>query len=366
MKLTIFTAALILGGTERISANLANELVKKGYEVEFLTLFHVDTPAYPLDSRIKIVELLHDAGRSGSRLYDIYKHIRRYFALIKYTRSSDTDKYLVMLPLPVLMLLSLKGVTFNVPVIFSERDDPKTTFATSRTKWFFSKILLNKADGAIFQTTDAEQTYREVIKRNRQIILNPVSEDLLSAATKKLFESEEAFLCVGRLTRQKNQKLLIEAFSLIHTKIPTYKLKFVGDGADLKMLQDLCSQRGIENKVVFTGKLSHYEQIYKKGDIFVLSSLHEGLPNALIEAMVMGLPCIASDCPCGGPRMLIDHGINGLLYPLNNVKQLAECMMHLATQPFIAEKIGEKAAGLKEKVAPEKIFCQWIDFIVKI
>ncbi len=366
MKITIFTAALILGGTERITTNIANELVKNGNEVEFLTLFHVDTPAYPLDPRIRVKELLNDSGRSGSRLFDIFKHIRRYFALIKYTKSADSDKYMVMLPLPVLMLLSLKGITFNVPVIFSERDDPKTTFASSRIRWFISKLLLKKADGGVFQTPEAEEEYRDVIKRKRQIILNPVSEDLLSAAEHIAKDTEQFFICVGRLTTQKNQQLLITAFSLIHSKLQNFKLKLIGDGPDKDKLLILSRQLGVQDKVVFTGKLSDYNDIYKEGNIFVLPSLHEGLPNALLEAMVMGLPCIASDCPCGGPRMIIEHGENGLLFPVNDVDSLADCMMRLAIQSGFAERMGKKASSIKNKVAPETVFAQWLSFINNI
>lgn len=369
MKITIFTSALILGGTERVASNLANELVKNGHEVEILSLFHVDKPAYELDNRVSRYELTSDDGKAPNRFVGIYRHIKRYFALIKYTRKSDTDKYLVMLRLPVYMLLSLKGITFNSPVVFSERGTPEETYAASRMKKWISKRLLKRANGAVFQTDYALNYYsNEYLKCKGVVILNPINEKLIEASTTASSSDyeERAFICVGRLTTQKNQKLLLKAFSLIHSKVPEYSLKLIGTGEDKSMLVELSRDLGIIDKVVFTGKLDNYKDIYRKGNIFVLSSLHEGLPNALIEAMVMGLPCVSTDCAGMGPRFLIEDGINGFLVPLNNEVLMADRMLILTRDKQLASTLGNNAKKLREKVEPNLVFSQWIDYLLKV
>lgn len=107
------------------------------------------------------------------------------------------------------------------------------------------------------------------------------------------------------------------------------------------------------------------KDIYNAG-IFVLSSNYEGMPNALMEAMALGLPCISTDCPVGGPKTLIKNGENGLLVPVGDEEALSIAILKLIEDNELSQKIANNALKISEKFNPNIINQQWEDFINKI
>ena len=109
------------------------------------------------------------------------------------------------------------------------------------------------------------------------------------------------------------------------------------------------------------------EQIQKKivgSSLYVLSSDYEGMPNSLMEALALGLPCISTDCPCGGPAMLIQPGQNGLLVPVGNQKALQEAIRKVLDHPEYAAGLGHAARGIREQVNEKLIVSKW-ELIIK-
>ena len=97
--------------------------------------------------------------------------------------------------------------------------------------------------------------------------------------------------------------------------------------------------------------------------LFVLSSDYEGMPNALIEAMALGLPCIATDCPCGGSGMLIENRKSGLLVPTGSVAELAAAIDYMLSHESEAARMGAEAGKIAARVEPHKISAEWLEFI---
>jgi glycosyltransferase involved in cell wall biosynthesis len=114
------------------------------------------------------------------------------------------------------------------------------------------------------------------------------------------------------------------------------------------------------------GASDSLEEEMSDAALFAFSSDWEGLPNALMEAMALGLPVAATDCPCGGPRTLIQNEINGLLVPIKDQKALEAAMNRLIEEPLFAEQLGENARLLGERANAKAIFMQWKEYIEEI
>lgn len=128
----------------------------------------------------------------------------------------------------------------------------------------------------------------------------------------------------GRLEAQKNHKLLIDAFAEAIKEHPYARLKIYGEGSLRDVLQEQIDKLGLQDKAFLMGATNDVAKALQTADLFVLSSDYEGMPNALMEAMAAGVPCISTDCPCGGPRSLIDNYNNGVLIKINNKKMLSK------------------------------------------
>jgi glycosyltransferase involved in cell wall biosynthesis len=180
---------------------------------------------------------------------------------------------------------------------------------------------------------------------------------------------KKEIVTVGRITDQKNQMLLLKAFKEINLKYPDYVLKLYGDIQDNKVYDKMIkyiSENRLEGKVIFMGLKTDIGDYIKDACAFVLPSDYEGMPNALIEAMVLGLPVISTDCPCGGPKMLIEDKKNGMLVPVGDKNALEKVLEYMITHEKEAGNMGQEARKLIELVNPDKICTQWMDYILEL
>ena len=117
--------------------------------------------------------------------------------------------------------------------------------------------------------------------------------------------------------------------------------------------------------VEFPGYVPDMPERLEKASMFVLSSDYEGMPNALMEAMASGLPCVSTDCGGGGARFLVQNGDNGILIPQKDEVALASAMEKILSDESLSAKLGENARKLQETLAPEKIYGEWERFILE-
>ena len=213
------------------------------------------------------------------------------------------------------------------------------------------------------QTDVIKGFYQKIIQESKiKIIPNPIDEIILSVR-KDYSERENVILTVGRLDANKNQRLLIEAFANLN--VVNWKLVIVGDGILREEYEKLTVSLGIADKVEFTGNVYNVWDYYNQAKIFVFTSQSEGFPNALLEAMSFGLPCISTDCP-SGPSEIIKNNENGYLIEVNNRIQLEGQMTNLMNNQRLCLEFSAKALLSIDKYKLQEIYKHWEILILNL
>lgn len=245
--------------------------------------------------------------------------------------------------------------TLPVKTLVSVRNDPNKEYA-GKIGRFVGKVLLPMADGCVFQTSDAQKWFPERLQKKSRIIYNAVKEEFYQVERTPV--RGEIVTC-GRLTEQKNHRLLIDAFAEVQKIHPYATLKIYGEGALREKLQNQIESLNLNEKVFLMGATNDVAKVLQTADLFVLSSDYEGMPNALMEAMAAGVPCISTDCPCGGPRELFGNLCAEDLVRCNEPKQLAQTMEKKLEQNDQSCMQRKRA----EQFRPEKINYEWKKYI---
>lgn len=355
MKILFCIGNLSKGGAERVVANLCNYLIKED-ETTIVTTKGKKSE-YNLDERIKINCLENEEANKNF----ILKNIERIKKLQKIVKNENPDIIISFLPEPSYRILFLKIFNHKLKVIVSVRNDPKVEYKSILSKCVM-KILYPLANGFVFQTQEAKEYFNKNIQKKSVIIPNPIEEEFLCEPYTG--KREKIIITVGRLEEQKNHKMLIDAFSKLPKEFSEYKLIIYGEGSLRKELEKQIKDLKLLNRVLLPGQVDNIKEKIYKASLFVLSSKYEGMPNALMEAMALGIPCISTDCPCGGPRFLIKDGYNGYLVPINDTYSLYKTMQNVLDKE--QTEISKRANKIIVNLNPNKINKDWHEYINKI
>lgn len=356
MKITFFVSGLSGGGTERVVCNLANYLVRKGHEVDIITIG--DDDAYNLEKEVHRVTLLYNKSKKGSFIDNLHRLI---IFLLYILKNRNRDVYVTMLSFPILFLLKFRRL-IRGKIIASERAYPGAESTEIQSKL---KKNAAKADAWVFQTKENRDWYEGCIKGVKAIVIpNAINAEFVKPA----YTGKRVPLIVtaGRMSVQKNQILLLKAFQQISLNHPDIKLVIYGDGPKRQILEDFIIEANLDEKVKCPGFVKEWADKSKDAMLFVLTSNYEGIPNALIEAMALGIPCISTDCLGGGARLLIENGENGSLVPCNDVDKLVKAIGEMVDNPKRAEQMGAKGQQVCERFASDSIYHQWELFIKNV
>lgn len=157
---------------------------------------------------------------------------------------------------------------------------------------------------------------------------------------------------------------MINAFAKIAGQFPEYILEIYGDGDLKEILQEQIEELGLHKRIELKGTTSHILEKVYTASLFVLTSDYEGMPNALMEAMAIGVPCISTDCKPGGARDLIKNGENGWIVPRNDIEVLAERMTSVLSCPEQSDRMAKNALEIRRTHSSKKIFDRWENFII--
>ncbi len=347
MKICFTIASLHCGGAERVVSTISNAFADKGHEVTILLVSTSDTQSfYKLNEKVKVISAFN--GHKKTRFFSRVKLINRHILLI------NPDVVVAFLPHVIIYTYyAIRGL--NIPFICSERNDPHQY---SKIRQILLKNIFRRASGTIFQTKMAEAYYKKQNCDNSTIIYNPVFLNNHESLHQPY--CDKYFISVGRLEKQKRFDILIGAFSKFLQKHQDYSLVIYGDGTLKKELINQCTQLGIQNKVEFPGVNPNWHSVAKKSIAFISTSDYEGMPNCLEEALCLGCNCIATDCPIGGSKELIDLLGTGKLINKDNEIELLNALDQ-TTKISKNSKIPNY-----ERLMPSNVLLEWEKFIYSI
>lgn len=353
LKKVLFVISNIsFGGAQRVVWTLTQCMSRVGVKPVVVSVAY-STENYNLPEDVKVIRL--DQKSNWQTLSTIMK-MRKVIA-------SEKPDAVITMGISTCMFTVPAVCGLSVSHIISERNDPKhfkgKTYVKNVSRW-----LMKQGDGFVFQTEEARDFYPERIRSRGCVIPNPIMAAELPEAVPQT--DSKVLVTMGRLSQQKNHQMLIDAFAHMHETHPKHKLQIYGFGELQEQTAAYIRGKGLQDCVFLMGACNDVLTRIQDAEAFVLSSDFEGMPNALMEAMAMGLPCISTDCPCGGPRYLIRQGENGLLVPVGDPKAMAEAMNRLADDSALRASMGTAAKQLRWDLSVDKICRLWLDFCEEV
>jgi len=343
-----------MGGIENASCNMANAFKEMGYEVYFFCIFKHNA-FFNLNKNIVLFE--PDSNRNQR-----FNILDAPFRIRKVVKNIHPDTILVFNKF--YGALTLSGLVGLRQIVYiSERLSPLYQFPLLIEIFNMMVFTFFIPTGIIAQTVFAKEYQIKYYRKGTkiQVIHNALRNVKLYDVTRK-----KQVLAVGRLTDYlKGFDRLIIAFAKVNNK--DWKLAFAGgdEDSDGVHLKELAESLGILDRIVFLGKVKDIDRFYAESSIFVIPSRSEGFPNALIEAMAAGLPCISYDF-MAGPREIITDGYNGILVKDGDPMALAAKIDFLIENKSEREQLGKNAMLIRGRLANKIICKQYIDFILPV
>lgn len=376
--ITFYIPSFERGGVERLIINLTKELLSRDIVVNVLVR-ETDSTINQLDDRVNVERLESLAGVSSFVHGILPPHVANAIlslpAYVTYLRQTAPDLLISMQTSPFAVLgatIAGRGTTVairesNTPSV-ATRDSEHTI---GRLALLAKRLTYPQADHVIAVSEDAATDITDSIGipcEDVSVIYNPTySPEIEAKADEPIdhpwFSDEDVpiLVSVGRFSDQKDFETLLRAFAMVKDERPV-RLVLVGDGKNKQRLEQLTSGLGLENNVEFVGYQSNPYKFMAKADLFVLSSRYEGLPNVLIEAIGVGTPVIATDCP-SGPREILLDGEAGTLVPVGHEQALAEAIVEALENPKeTAEKLSTARENL-DRFTPERAAAEYLSLL---
>ena len=350
MKIAILINSLRGGGAERVAATLANQFSIEGNDVAFW-LFHPEGQAYWIEKTVS-VHVLQERGKNR-----MIRIISRVSGCRKEAAREKPDVLLAFTAKNIPYALAAKTGAYGMKVFGLERANPESH---KGPLWTLIRLLSPLCDGFIFQTEGAKRYYPHATGKKAVVIKNP----LAAVYERRLLAERPIFkICsAGRLHSDKDFETLIRAFAFYRREGGKGTLDIYGDGIKRGELEEMAKSLGADACLRFMGFAKNLQEKLCEYDLFVFSSRSEGMPNALLEAMAVGLPCISTDCDFG-PREFIRSGENGLLVPVGDVEKMAGAMMWAQENREKREKMAGEAKKIKAELSAEVSARAYLDYM---
>lgn len=364
-RLVILVGAMARGGAERAAATMAGAWAQAGRDVR-LVATHLGTSQseYALHAGVQftpLAELLQAAG--GPRWPVTLRKVRALRRLIDDLQPDCVISFLTNVNM--LAIAALYGG--RCPLIVSERVDPAADVELSWVLRAARPLVYHRADALVIQTRYAAERYRRRIRLlpPLAVLPNPLPAELASSALRAVQPDRGGcVIALGRLRSQKGYDRLIAAFHLALGEDPNWRLEIWGEGPERAALQRQIDSLSSGERMRLCGQTDAPWSKLAAAQLFALSSAYEGFPNAMLEAMAVGLPCVAFDCP-SGPRELANDGRAAVLVPPKDTQALAQELRRMARDAPLRRELGARAAAfVRERFAQTTVMAGWDALIV--
>lgn len=337
--IAIFMRWMRDGGAERTIANLVNGFSKAGLKVDLVLIQAEGDLLDTIAPEVRVIDL-DTVAFTGSNRFPLptsFQSLGSLFKLVHYLNTVQPELLLSATHyINEVALLARILSRVQTRVVVSEHthlslEARYVEQLSARLAPWAARILYPWADSIITVSEGVAQDLISTIKlkpKKIKVIYNPVifpgfyqqsTQDINHPWLQK--KDLPIILGAGRFVRQKDFSTLISAFSQVLSHRPA-RLVLLGDGRDRPMLEDLVQSLGLEDSVWMPGFMINPYAYLKEADVFVLSSLWEGLSNILIEAIALGTPVVATNCP-SGPAEILQGGHYGVLAPVSDVDAIA-------------------------------------------
>lgn len=335
MSKVVFTiGSLFGGGAERVVSVWSSALAEKGYDVSVIVHTRMENE-YPMSEKVSIFsieEMFNPKGKTAI--------LKRIFGIRKILKKLKPDVVISFLP-NMQMYVRISSFGLRIKKIETLRSNFEHAEEVKNKKQWMK--CFEKGDAVILQTEGQKEFFGKDVQEKSVVIPNPISKVFAENCKEEYVQGSHKIVATGRLVWQKDYMMMIDAVEIVAKKYRDVSLQIYGKGPLQNDLVKYIEEKNLQRVVEFKGRSNDLANIYKKADLYLLSSKCEGMPNALAEAMAIGLPCVSTDCKTG-PKDLIDDGVNGYLVKCGDAEAMAEKIIEVFEKSSEEQKeMGQRA-----------------------
>lgn len=351
-KILFVVPALSNGGAERVVARISSELCKYDYDINILVFFSIDNE-YEVHEKVKI----HNLSKGNFNSYKKIGTFKRLRLIRNKIKEINPDVILPFLDhIYVYTILALFFSKFIKKTYYLLRNNPRQE---NKKVAKIIKLLNNFSKKIIVQNQGQKDYFSKRKQKKIVVIPNPMDDKYLEYK-KEFKKTPTRLISVGRLEKQKNYELALRSFANISKKHSNLNFVIYGKGSLQDSLISLCKELDIDDKVEFKGFCSDFKEIYGTGDIYLMSSHFEGMPNALAEAIAVGLPVISTDCEFGPKDLVLDSKI-GALVKENNEEEFTMALLEMVENYHYYSSFDDyRKKIIRDNYSMNKIIKLWI------
>lgn len=359
------------GGAERVVSILLKNLSRN--DREFFLIVLEDKFNYEIPKDIKVIKFPPNLEGNFKKFLGIFLGTIKLKKIIK---NNQIDIVMSFLERSNYINILAKILLSPHKVYVNERCNPSECYSDKSLKSFFNLFLIKKlykrADLIIVNSFGVKETLIKNFSINPKGIkviynlidiekIQDLSQAPLAENYQKIFQSP-VVINIGGLIKEKGQEHLIKVFEKVKKNIPEAKLLILGEGELKDYLKNLTRKLSLENDVLFLGWQKNPFKFLAQAKVFVLSSLTEGFPNALVETMVCRTPVISTTCQSGSNE-IIENRKNGLLVPVGDEKNLTKAILQLLNNSSLAKKLSQEGEKRAKDFSVENIIDKYEELL---